>query len=115
MNKKVWWEDFKRDYSKLCGKEWKKISGILRIIKNNRIRYLFYGRLSCCKNKIIKKIAKNKLQKYSKKYGLEISFENIGAGFLTKIRGSRSEHSQNTDKSVFKGERVSYNREDIRR
>lgn len=33
----------------------------------------------------------------------------------TKIRGSRSEHSQNTDKSVFKGERVSYNREDIRR
>lgn len=33
----------------------------------------------------------------------------------TKIRGSCSEHSQNTDKSVFKGERVSYNREDIRR
>ena len=33
----------------------------------------------------------------------------------TKIRGSRSEHSQNADKSVFKGERVSYNREDIRR
>lgn len=82
MNKKVWWEDFKRDYSKLCGKKWKKFSGILRIIKNNRIRYLFYGRLSCCKNKIIKKIAKNKLKKYSKKYGLEISFENIGAGFL---------------------------------
>ena len=79
---KIWWKNFKRDYLKLCGKEWKVIPGSLRVIKNNRIRYLFYGRLSCCKNKAIRIIAKNKLQKYSKRYGLEINFENIGAGFL---------------------------------
>lgn len=82
MSKKKWLEDFKRDYFKLCGKEWNTIFGVLRIIKNDRIRYLFFGRLSCCKNKIIKIVAKKKLQRYSKKYGLEINFENIGAGFL---------------------------------
>ena len=82
MNNKKWLEYFKRDYMKLCGKNWKNIPGTLRIIKNNRIRYLFYGRLSCCNNKVLKAIANKKLQKYSKRYGLEINFENIGPGFL---------------------------------
>lgn len=81
MQNKLWWEYFKRDYTKLCGKEI-KINAFFRLLKNSRLRYLLYGRLSCSNKKILKLIGKCKLKKYEKKYGLEMNFKNIGPGFL---------------------------------
>lgn len=83
MKEVYWWKyQFKRDYEKICGKKWKTITGIARIIKNERIRYLLYGRMSCSGNLFIKIIGNNRLICYEKNRGLEISFKNVGAGLL---------------------------------
>ena len=46
------------------------------------MRYVFFGRISCSKNKIISVIGRYQLYKYEKKYGLEICFENLGPGII---------------------------------
>ena len=80
------------------------------------IKVITIGRHYCAGGSTIGKLVAEKLgiPCYDREI-IDMAAQKSGIERDTKIRGSRSEHSQNTNKSVFKGERVSYNREDIRR
>jgi len=70
-------ELFKRDYKRFSKKDWSTIEGYLRVIKNHGLLFVYLGR-KAYNNKFFKLL----LYHYGNKYGLEISFKNIGKGLL---------------------------------
>jgi len=73
---------FKKDYEILTAKKWNFIGGVIRFFRHRRLRFLFVGRLSASKNAIIATIFEIFRKHYEKRYGLEITFNNIEGGLL---------------------------------
>ena len=76
-------EKFKRDYANSTGKPYTPVGGICRIIKNQYLRYIFYGRIAEHSNsKLVKRICSFLQHPITNRSGIEIenSEGKIGPG-----------------------------------
>lgn len=71
--------NFKNDYKRMTGKEWKWLSGRLRLIKNHNLRFAYYGRKGVC-GSFLGKYFKLKANYIGNKHGIEINYKNIDSG-----------------------------------
>ena len=72
---------FIADYERFTPNKYKWLPGLIRRLRNHDLRYLYWGRRYQTSYGIRKKlIALYMRQHYQRKYGLEMTFDNIGKG-----------------------------------
>ena len=67
------------DYERFTPNKYKFTHSIIRRFRNHELNFIYYGRkLQFCNNPLMKVFYKFKVRKFRRKYGLEISFKNVG-------------------------------------
>lgn len=74
-------EKYQEDYFVMTQRNW-GIGGVLRTIKHRNLSVCFWGRIASSNSIVLSKLGKIVYKHYENKYGLEITFKNIGGGLL---------------------------------
>lgn len=88
--------------------DWSGLRGILRILNNHNLCFLYIGRKSE-ESKIFRWYYNILLRHYKTKYGLEINFKNVGSGFSLLHAYNITINPQaklGNDVTIFKGATV---------
>lgn len=72
---------FKMDYERFTSNPYKYLPSIIRRYRNHGLNFLYWGRkFQTTKSNFLRKIYGYILKGYTRKYGLELTFKNVGGG-----------------------------------